>query len=181
VVGSLRLTKTLAAHWNGTEWSIVDTPSPMDGPNPATTSPGVTAISGSNIDASGFEGNVNNQNFDKSYVLRFNGTTWSLVTLPNAGAEGSRLNAITSLSASDVWAVGATLESDGTELTLAEQFNGTTTWAIIPPRPGQTGHLAANGLQAAASPVHASMWALGGQQTSGEYCQQSLALQTTHG
>jgi hypothetical protein len=77
--------------------------------------------------------------------------------------------------------VGATLESDGAELTIAEHFNGTT-WAITPtPDPGQQGPLADNGLQAAASPGHSTVWALGGQQTLGECCQQTLALQTTHG
>ena len=52
--------------------------------------------------ASGSEGNVNNTNFNIPYVLHFNGTTWTLVTTPNLGGEGSQLGDITALTASDV-------------------------------------------------------------------------------
>ena len=157
------------------------TPSPQDGPNPTNDLTGVTAISSTDVYASGFEANVNNQNLDKPYVLHWNGTAWSLVTLPNAGTEGSRLNAITSLSASDVWAVGTTMESDGALLTLAEHFNGTS-WTIAPsPDPGQLGPTVDNGLAAASSPGHGIVWALGGKQTLGECCQQTLGLETTSG
>jgi hypothetical protein len=180
-VGSNAQSTTLAAHFDGTKWVIVPTPSPQDGPNPTNNLTGVTAISATNVYASGYEANVNNQNLDKPYVLHWNGTAWSLVTLPNAGTEGSRLNAITSLSASDVWAVGTTMESDGALLTLAEHFNGTT-WAIAPtPDPGQLGPTVDNGLTAAASPGQRVVWALGFKSTPGECCVQTLGTQTTKG
>jgi hypothetical protein len=94
VVGSNGLQTTLAAHFDGTKWRIVPTPTPQDGPNPTNTLTGVTAISSTDVYASGYEANVNNQNFLKPYVLHWNGSTWSLVTLPNTGTEGSRLNAV---------------------------------------------------------------------------------------
>lgn len=105
----------------------------------------------------------------------------SLVTLPNAGGEGSQLFGVTALSAGDVWAIGHTSESDAAILTLAEHFNGTA-WSIAPtPDPGELGPLVDNGLLAAASPGNGTVWALGGQETLGECCQQTLGLQTTHG
>jgi hypothetical protein len=180
VVGSNALETTLAAHWNGKTWSIVPTPSPQDGPNPTNELTGVTAVSPANIYASGFEANVDNQNLRNPYVLHWNGSTWSLVTLPNTGTEGSMLEGITALSASDIWAVGDTAEDDGSVLTLAEHFNGTA-WSVEPtPDPGEQGALIANGLSAAASPGHGIVWALGGTQHLGE-CQQTLALETTQG
>jgi alpha-tubulin suppressor-like RCC1 family protein len=181
VVGSNALATTLAVHWNGKTWTIVPTPTPQDGPSPINNLTGVSAVSPADVYASGFEGNVNNQNFDKPYVLHWNGSTWSLVTLPNAGGEGSQLFGVSALSAGDVWAVGHTQESDGAILTLGEHFNGTA-WSIAPtPDPGQLGPLVDNGLLAAASPGNGTLWALGGQETLGECCQQTLGLQTAHG
>ena len=139
VVGSNALATTLAVHWNGKTWTIVPTPTPQDGPSPINNLTGVSAVSPADVYASGFEGNVNNQNFDKPYVLHWNGSAWSLVTLPNAGGEGSQLFGVTALSAGDVWAVGHTQESDGAILTLGEHFNGTA-WSIAPtPDPGSWG------------------------------------------
>jgi alpha-tubulin suppressor-like RCC1 family protein len=181
VVGSNALATTLAAHWNGKTWTIVPTPSPQDGRSPINNLTGVSAVSPADVYASGFEGNVNNQNFAKPYVLHWNGTAWSLVTLPNAGGEGSQLQSVAALSAGDVWAVGHTQESDGAILTLGEHFNGTA-WSIAPtPDPGELGPLVDNGLLATASPGNGTVWALGGQETLGECCQQTLGLQTTHG
>jgi hypothetical protein len=180
VVGSNADASTLAAHWNGTTWTIVPTPSPSDQAG-ITTLTGVAAISSSNVYASGYQADVNNQNLREPFVLHWNGSTWSVVTLPNTGTEGSMLNSITALSASDVWAVGDTAQSDGSGLTFAEHFNGTT-WSIEPtPDPGEQGAIIDNGLSAAASPGHGIVWALGGTQHLGECCQQTLGLETTHG
>jgi alpha-tubulin suppressor-like RCC1 family protein len=180
-VGSNGLQTTLAAHWDGTKWSIVPTPSPMDGNSPINNLTGVAAVSSTDVYASGYEGNVNGANFQKPYVLHWNGSAWSLVTVPNTGGEGSRLNSITALSGHDVWAVGETGETDGSILTFAARFNGTT-WAIQPtPDPGQVGNLISNSLLAAASPGAGVVWALGGKQTLGECCQQTLGMVTAHG
>jgi hypothetical protein len=131
--------------------------------------------------ASGYEGNVNDENFQQPYVLRWNGSAWSMKTVPNAGTEGSRLNAITALSGRDVWAFGETLEDDGAILTFAARFDGSR-WVIQPvPDPGQQGPLVSNSLLAAASPGGRLVWALGGKQTPGECCQQTLAMETAKG
>jgi alpha-tubulin suppressor-like RCC1 family protein len=180
VVGSLGDSSPLAAHWNGTRWRVVPTPSPS-GQAGVTTLTGVAAVSPTDIYASGYQADVNNQNFREPFVLHWNGTAWSVVTVPNAGGEGSQFLGITALSGSDVWAVGDTDEPDGSILTLAERFNGTT-WAIVPtPDPGQQGTLIDNSLLAAASPGAGVVWAVGGEETLGECCQQTLGMRTTEG
>jgi hypothetical protein len=181
MVGSNGNATTLAAHWNGTRWAIVPTPSLMDGNDVLNNLTGVSAVSSTNIYASGYEGNVEDQNFLKPYVLHWNGTAWSLVNLPNSGSEGSRANAVAALSGSDIWAFGQTQEADGSILNYAAQFNGTT-WTMQPvPQPGQQGTLIDNVLDAAVSPGQGIVWALGGKQTLGECCQQTLGMETTQG
>jgi hypothetical protein len=49
------------------------------------------------------------------------------------------------------------------------------------PQPGQQGNLIDNSLDAAASPGQGTVWALGGKQTLGECCLQTLGMETTQG
>jgi len=180
-VGTNALQATLAAHWDGTRWKIVQTPFLQDGVNPLNSLTGVTAIATDNIWASGYEGNVNNQNFMKPYVLHWDGTKWTLMLIPNLGGEGSRFNAITALSANDVWGVGQTQELDGSILTLTEQFDGTQ-WTVAPsPDPGVVGDLIVNSLLAVAGFGGRLAFALGTQEMTGHCCQLTLALKTSHG
>jgi hypothetical protein len=180
-VGNSALEKTLAAHWDGTRWSIVDTPSLQDGINPLNDLTGVAAVATDDVWASGFEGNVDNQNFQKPYVLHWDGAQWSLVLTPNLGGEGSRLNAVTTLSATDVWAVGQTQGLDGNILTLTEQFNGSS-WSIVtsPSPPGANGfHV--DSLSGVASPGSGSVVAVGAREIAGQCCLRTLAIGTTNG
>jgi hypothetical protein len=55
---------------------------------------------------------------------------WSLVTSPNASPGNNQLNAVTSITASDVWAVGSAENSLGNDQPLAEHWNGTA-WAVV--------------------------------------------------
>lgn len=175
------LSRTVAAHWNGKAWSIVPTPSPDDGPDPINQLTGVSAVASNDVWASGYEGNVDNNNFQKPYLMHWNGTSWRLVLAPNAGTEGSQLRAITALSATDIWAVGHTAETDGSGLNLTEQFNGRK-WHIVPsPDPGAVGPLIDNGLSAVTSPSGSILLALGSQEVLGSCCTQTLGLKTTKG
>jgi alpha-tubulin suppressor-like RCC1 family protein len=172
---------TLAAHWNGTRWQIVPTPNLLDGPVPLNRLTGVTAITSTNVLASGYEDNVNQKNFRKPYVLQWNGTTWALANLPNAGTEGARLNGITRVSANDVWAVGQRQENDGAILTYMAKFNGTT-WSIVPsPDPGELGPIVDTSLDATSSPGGGVVWALGVQNILGAFGLKTLAIGTRAG
>jgi hypothetical protein len=116
---------TLTMHWNGTAWSIVPSP------NPATVSPvngvrqtltGVVAISANNAWAVGNTVDTVTGSFqaDRPIALHWNGTAWSVTTLP---AGKGFLTTVTASSANSVWAVG----SVGATTTVVH-WNGTA-WA----------------------------------------------------
>jgi len=100
--------RTLAMHWDGSRWSIVDTPSPGSpynalndvtavGPND------VWAVGGSPILATAF------QPFDSragGYALHWDGRTWSAVPGAPGREASSTLAAATAVSSSEVWAAG---------------------------------------------------------------------------
>lgn len=171
------LGQTISAHWDGHHWTAVPLPQFSAGPNPSFFLGAVSAVSSSDVWATGFAENVNNQNFQKPFVLHWNGTRWALSFVPNPGVEGSELRGITALSAHDVFAVGETL-SDGSLLTLAERFNGTTWTAIPSPDPGFTGPLINSGLTAAGS-ARGLVWAVGFQNRLGQCCDQPLAMRAS--
>ncbi len=180
-VGNEALEKTLAAHWDGMRWSIVPTPSLDDGVAPINALTGVTAAAPNDVWASGYEGNVNNENFMEPYVLHWDGLQWALQTTPNRAGEGSRLNATTALSATDVWAVGQSQGLDGSIRTLTERFDGTS-WTIVPsPSPGSVGGLPVNSLDGVADLGGGLLLAVGAQEIPGQCCLRTLALETRTG
>jgi hypothetical protein len=179
VVGNDALERTLAAHWNGRAWSIVPTPSPHDGAAPTTDLTGVAATAGNDVWASGYEANVDGQNFLKPYVLHWNGSEWTLTFTPNQGGEGSRLNAAVAVSAGEAWAVGQTQELDGRILTLTQRFDGIT-WSTLPsPSPGDPFPI--DSLHGVAVAGSGGLWAVGARSTPGECCLRTLALATVGG
>jgi len=175
-------TQHLLAQWNGTSWTLATAPC-LEGTAKATCDPegtdlneltGLTVLSPTDAWASGSEGNVNDENFHIPYVLHWNGTSWSLTRTPNRGGEGSLLNAITAVSATDIWAVGQTQQLNGAIQTLTEQFTGTT-WAIVTsPNPGRTP--ADDSLDAVASAGSGQVFAAGARTITGQCCLRTLAL-----
>jgi hypothetical protein len=181
VVGDVGFNQaTLSAHWNGRSWTEVKTPTlqTRDSVNFLTS---VSADGADNVWASGYEGNVNDANFAQPYMVHWNGTSWQLTQVPNAGSEGSTLSGATVLSPADVWTVGRTGESDGGALTLTEHYNGTT-WSISSSLdPGTLGGLPDNTLSAVGSLSGGLLWAVGTQEIPGECCQRTLALKSASG
>jgi hypothetical protein len=122
----------LIGKWNGSTWSIV----PGANVGPATSTTPLYGVSGSGPDdvwAVGQDSAISPSDVwalgrvgtgdqrDRSNVMEhWNGSQWSVVTLPASGL----LNSISAVSASDVWAVG----NGG----LTEQWNGTQ-WNSVPP------------------------------------------------
>ncbi|MBV9383470.1 MAG: hypothetical protein JO242_22765 [Streptosporangiaceae bacterium] len=174
-------TATISAHWNGQAWSFVSTPFLQDGAAPTNFLTGVTATGPNNVWASGYEGNVNQQNFALPYVLHWNGTAWSLTKVPNSGSEGSQLRGITALSATDLWAAGETLEDDGSLLTLTEHFNGKS-WSTAPSLdPGELPPGIDSSLNAVAGVSPHTLLTVGAQETPTTCCLTALAERTTSG
>jgi hypothetical protein len=184
-------TKTLAAHWNGTAWSIVPTPD-INMAGDQNFLSGVSGTGADNVWASGY---AIDDNLRTPYVLHWNGTTWTMTKVPTLGTEGTQLNGVQALSATDAWVVGQTQESNGAIKTLTEQFNGTAWTIVTSPDPGKiaTGGLAvpdqapatatidSNSLDGVASAGGTNLFAVGVRHTLGQEGLRTLVLNTTTG
>jgi hypothetical protein len=117
---------TLAESWNGTTWKIETTLNPAGATNTALAgvfcgSATVCTAVGRSFDAAGTETAV---------VESWNGVAWkSQVAAVPAGATGVELSGVSCRSASACTAVGSDNDSSGTQVTLAESWNGTA-WHV---------------------------------------------------
>ena len=136
-------------------------------PNPSTTSvsnnvlSGVAAITDSNVWAVGSYSSTSGNDLDHTLAEHWNGATWSIVSTPNPGTNGSSLEAVSADSSTDVWAVGETNTNPfGTasqDQTLIEHYNGSA-WSVVPsPNPSNQGDVL-TGVKAFASN---NVWAVG--------------------
>jgi hypothetical protein len=142
----------LAAHWNGSTWTIVPTP-PLTGGAKSTLN-GVVALGRTDAWAVGKGRN------GAALAEHWNGNAWSVVPVPTpAGSASSQLSGISALSPSDIWAVGSVTTVAGTTVqgrTLVEHWNGTA-WSIVPSRNAATSNLLTGVAAVAANDV----WAVG--------------------
>jgi hypothetical protein len=129
-VGATR-TATQVEHWNGSSWSVVPSPSP--GFTAALN--GIAAVAPNAIWAVGqFVADPYNP-VAQTLVEHWDGTSWQIVASPNADGPNHLLGA-TAVSASDVWAVGASGVDIGSSgrppgtRTLTEHWNGSE-WQIV--------------------------------------------------
>lgn len=133
--------------WNGDQWAQMNVPDPEKGGS--DSEPRLSAITSagpSDIWAVGTDSNVNGQYFSLPYALHWNGSTWTIVYLPNEGNPsvnisnaGSSLDGVVAISPSDIWAVGNTNNSD--LLALTEHFNGRAWQMVAALHPGTDGGL----------------------------------------
>jgi hypothetical protein len=120
--------RTLAMHWDGSAWTAVLTP------NGSTTGNnyllGVAMVSASDVWAVGYYRDTT-LNADRNLVLRWNGSSWSVVSSPNVGNLNNGLAAVSAVSANDVWAVGNYVDQTvGTYRTLTLHWNGSS-WSVV--------------------------------------------------
>jgi hypothetical protein len=89
-------------HWNGIEWSRIDSPNPS-----STWSPlyGVDARSPTDVWAVGEYQDDETGSF-KTLILRWDGAEWSQVKSPNPSLKSNGLQDVDASSASNAWAVG---------------------------------------------------------------------------
>ena len=117
---------TLAERWNGTTWTVQSTPNP-----PSYSLAGLSGVSCPAATTCTAVGHYLNTEETANFVLaeRWNGSTWSLQTLPHpAGVTSSSLNGVSCSSAALCTSVGD-MERGGVVLTRAERWNGTV-WAL---------------------------------------------------
>jgi hypothetical protein len=125
---------TLAERWNGTNWSIVASPTPKGSDsylNAVSCASGTYCVAvGSTYPATGP---------GRTLVERWNGSGWAIVASPNpAGVNEAYLSGVRCRSATACTAVGAS--SSSTDKTLIERWNGAS-WSLVA-SPNPTGSVA---------------------------------------
>lgn len=133
-------------HWNGSSWSIVTSPTQV-------TAYGLTGLASDHagsVWAVAQREDVNGPG--ATQVERWNGSSWSLISSPSPGTLANRLNGISPVSASDIWAVGS---SDGGA--LAEHWDGSA-WSVASTPNAST---LDNALQAVSASSMRDVWAVG--------------------
>jgi hypothetical protein len=127
-LGRTIMTRTLIEHWNGTAWSVVQSPNPGGGENYLT---GIAAISPNDVWTVGFSSRGQAVlGTPEAMIEHWNGTSWTAVQNVNLGVNGNMLSAITAISPNDVWAVGSSNNDASVAETLIEHWNGTA-WSTI--------------------------------------------------
>ena len=146
-------TRALAAHWNGTRWTLVTAPNPANGGFLDLN--GVSAASPSDIWAVGTYGN------EKTLALHWNGTSWTQVATPSPGYTGNALSAVAAISPSVAWAAGSydVFRQTGAipTKTLLLRWNGTHWTQVTTPNPGA----AVSTLNGVAASSASDAWAVG--------------------
>ncbi len=126
----------LAQRWDGSNWTTLSTPNPTGAISSQFT--GVACTSTTSCIAVGQYNTL--ATVTETLAMRWDGKRWSILPSPNApGSAVSVLAGVACASATSCFAVGRSYvtSSDSTaELTLVEQWNGTT-WSIVT-SPNQT-------------------------------------------
>lgn len=125
--------KTFTAHWDGQQWSIIPSPNP-NSPS-ASALRGVTALAPDDVWATGFYtyGDL------RTLAIHWDGHQWSVVPSPNVPTVDTDdiFTAVTSTSATDVWAVGWWHEYDfQIQGSVIEHWDGTS-WSLLPQTAGE--------------------------------------------
>lgn len=110
-------TQTLILHWDGTSWSVVQSPDASSIDNYLF---GVAAVSANNIWAVGDY--TTPGILEQTLVEHWNGTSWSVVQSPNVG-EANILTAVANVPGTrELWAVGSYGNPGSTLQTLTEHY-----------------------------------------------------------
>jgi hypothetical protein len=149
----------LAEHWNGHAWAIVPSPDPGAPKCQAIILFAVTAVSASDVWASGYAC-AGPAEAAGALVEHWDGHRWAQAKAP--ATTGSMLFAVTAVSAGNVWAVGDWLLSSGVQVPLVEHWDGRVWARVASPRPSDATTSSLNGVAAVSA---GDVWAVGTTQT----------------
>jgi hypothetical protein len=159
-VGKGRNGAALVEHWNGTAWSVVPVPTPAGAASSQFS--GISARSPSDIWAVGSASvPVGTAVQGRTLVEHWNGSTWSIVPSRNA-TSSNLLTGVAAIAGSNVWAVGYTITTDGTnqpDKTLIEHWNGSSWSVVASPSPASNDTLSGVAARSAGD-----VWAVGTRQ-----------------
>ena len=116
---SSRVVAALTERWDGTTWVLESTPNPG-----GVRGGGFSGIACPSTALCTAVGNYTTSSFlTVTLVERWNGTTWAVESTPNpSGAQGSGLSGVTCPLTTLCTAVGDSVNSSGTDVTLAERY-----------------------------------------------------------
>jgi hypothetical protein len=128
--------QTLIEHWDGSTWSIVQSPNPSSKANFLSS---IAASSPTDVWAVGHI--VPDFGIQQSATLieHWDGTSWNVVNSPDPGQSDNVLSGISSLSPTDAWAVG-TFDSIGQSpvKALIAHWDGTSWSPVNAANPGSS-------------------------------------------
>ena len=152
--------RPLAEHWNGSSWSIVPIPSPTSVYWADLN--GVAAISANDVWAAG-DYQINASGYISAFAEHWNGTSWTIVTMTQPGFNFNFAFALTAISSTNVWAVGASNSAGW--FNLAEHWDGAS-WTPSPilDKNSNNGGFANNQLFSVSALSANDVWAVGSWQ-----------------
>ena len=152
---SFKHTDPIAAHWDGTSWTIVPTPATTGGSKSILF--GVANLGGGNAWA------VGRSEANRALIDHWNGSAWTIVPSPNPAiltpsGVSQTLNGVVEISSNDAWAVGGTSDISGFQPAkpIAMHWNGNA-WSVATlPNLGS-----GSGLASVTASSSTSVWAAG--------------------
>jgi hypothetical protein len=114
-----------ALHWQGASW--VSVPTATLEPHSAGNLFGVAVLAPDDAWAVGRMRSAGN---DRPLIERWNGTSWRVVEDPAPLSHSSGLRDIAAIRTTSAWAVGWTVDGDGTYRTLIERWDGRV-WRLV--------------------------------------------------
>jgi hypothetical protein len=129
IYDSATVHKSLIERWNGTSWSVVASPNPAGATSTLLTD--IDCVSATSCFAVGYTAGPH---ADWTYVERWNGTAWSIVSSPTPPGTTAALQSVSCVSSTNCFAVGS-VDNGTTEKSLVERWNGTTWTNVATPLP----------------------------------------------
>jgi hypothetical protein len=123
----------LVEHWDGSAWSVVDTPL-LPGDDDQLY--GVYAVSSNDVWAVGFASGP------RPLAEHWDGTKWTVVHVPfPPNTMGNPLFSVSGSGSTDVWAVGVSVAFDANYEPLSVHWDGSTWRRVRVPDPGDDASL----------------------------------------
>lgn len=154
-VGGALEFRTLAEHYDGTQFRVVPTPDRETAPA-VDMLQDVSGTSATDVWAVGtsLPARVPSQ----TLIEHWNGSVWTIAPSADPGLHGNDLEGVAAIAPDDVWAVGAE-QDDFYQQPMAEHWNGTSWTAVTVPNPSAcTGH---SYLTAVSAHTGKDVWATG--------------------